>query len=273
MKKVLMLFLAIFTIGLLVGCGKDSNVLRVGMDLSYPPHETVDDKGKPRGISVTLAEEFGKNLGKKVIIVDLPFGSLITELNSGTIDVIIGSMSITEERAKSVDFSDPYFNFPLVSLINKNFYDKHQIKTKADLLAIEKVRYVGPKTFAPLDVAKELAINPIIIEVNDVNTAVLEVVSGASDVFLMSVSNAAGHYLAHKEKTVLLLDPFSLSPIGMAFRKGNEDLVNKANLFIAGLEVNGIYDILRNLYNQDIDDNIPGETLDIYLQGIIDEEE
>ena len=59
------------------------------------------------------------------------------------------------------------------------------------------------------------------------NAAVLEV-SGTSDVFLMSVSNAGGHYLANLDTTKLLLDPFSLSPIGMAFRKGNEDLVNKA---------------------------------------------
>ena len=99
--------------------------------------------------------------------MDVPFGSLITELNTGGIDVIIGSMSITEQRALSVDFSEPYFNFPLVSLVNKNFYDRNNIKTKADLLAIEGVKYVGPKTFAPLEVAKELAINPIIREVDD----------------------------------------------------------------------------------------------------------
>ncbi len=273
MKKILLLFTVMLTIGLLIGCEKDESVLKVGMDLSYPPHETVNDSGKPTGISVTLAEEFGKYLGRKIVIVDLPFGSLITELNTNGIDVIIASMSITEKRALSVDFSEPYFNFPLVSLVNKNFYDRNNIKTKADLLAIEGVKYVGPKTFAPLEVAKELAINPIIREVDDVNAAVLEVVSGTSDVFLMSVSNAGGHYLANLDTTKLLLDPFSLSPIGMAFRKGNEDLVNKANIFIKGLEADGIYDILRGLYNKDINANIPGETLDIYLQGIINENE
>jgi polar amino acid transport system substrate-binding protein len=248
----------IFAVGTLAACSGEDDVLRVGMDLSYPPFETVDDDGNPTGISVTLAEEFGKFLGREVEIVDLPFGTLITELNANTIDVIIGSMSITEERALSVDFSDPYFNFPLVSLVNKEFFDENGIETKEDILALEGVRFVGPKTFAPLDIARELANNPVIREVDDVNAAVLEVVSGTSDVFLMSISNAAGHNLANPDTT--------------AFRKGNEDLVAQANAFIAGLEADGVYDILRELYNDDIAANIPGETLNVYLQEIIDEE-
>ena len=65
MKKILLLFTVMLTIGLLIGCEKDESVLKVGMDLSYPPHETVNDSGKPTGISVTLAEEFGKYLGRK----------------------------------------------------------------------------------------------------------------------------------------------------------------------------------------------------------------
>lgn len=271
MKKLILLFIAILSIGLLVGCSSDENVLKVGMDLSYPPHETVDKNGDPTGISVTLAEEFGKFLGKEVKIVDLPFGTLITELNSKTIDVIIGSMTITDLRSQSVDFSEPYFNFPLVSLVNKTFAEEHNIETKADLLAIPGVKFVGPRSFDPLNVAKRVANNPVIREVDNVNAAVAEITSGASDVFLMSVSNAAGHHLKNPDTTILLLDPLDLSPIGMAFRKGNEDLVKQANEFIKGLETNGIYDILRGLYNKDIDDSIPGETLDIYLQGIINE--
>lgn len=273
MKKFLYIVLLVFTLGVLTACQSDDNVLRVGMDLTYPPFETVDDEGNPTGISVTLAEEFGKFLGREVEIVDLPFATLITELNSGTIDVIIGSLSITEERALSVDFSDPYFNFPLVSLVNKSFYDENNIETKEDILTLEGVKFVGPKTFAPLEIARELANNPIIREVDDVNAAVLEVVSGTSDVFLMSISNAAGHHLANPSTTEILLDPVSLSPIGMAFEKGSDDLVAQANEFIAGLESEGIYDILRELYNDDIAANIPGETLNVYLQGIINEEE
>ena len=271
MKKFLLIITLVLMIGVLASC--QSSTLKVGMDLTYPPFETVDDDGNPTGISVTLAEEFGKYLNREVEIVDLPFGTLITELNAGTVDVIIGSMSITEERAKSVDFSDPYFNFPLVSLVNKTFYDVNNIDSKEDIMTIEGVRFVGPKTFAPLDIARDQANNPIVREVDDVNAAVLEVTTGTSAVLLMSISNAAGHHLANPDTTEILLDPVALSPMGMAVRKGNEGLVSEANAFIAGLEENGIYDILRNLYNDDIAANIPGETLNVYLSGIINEED
>ena len=161
----------------------------------------------------------------------------------------------------------------LVTLVNKTFYDTNNIETKEDLLAIEGVKFVAPKSFATLDVAREQANNPVIREANDVTAAVLEVVTGASDVFLMSVGNAAGQHLANLDTTEILMDPIALSPIGMAVKKGNETLLSQANAFIAGLESEGVYDILRNLYNPVIDQNIPGETLDIYLQGIINEEE
>lgn len=273
MKKIFLLFITIISISLLAGCNTDSNVLKVGMDLTYPPHETVTENGDPTGISVTLAQELGKYLGKEVEIVDVPFGSLITELNAGTIDVIIGSMTITELRAKSVDFSEPYFNFPLILLVNKQFSIENNIETKADLLAHPGVRFVGPKSFDPLTIAKEQANNAIIRETDTVNEAVIEVTTGVSDAFVMSYSNAAGHHLANLDTTILITDPLALSPIGMAFRKGNSDLVKKANEFIAGLEEDGVYDLLKELYNDDIGESTNGGTLDIYLQGIIDEAE
>ena len=127
--------------------------------------------------------------------------------------------SLDRQLRRSVDFSNKYFNFPLVTLINKTFYDDNNIETKEDLLAIEGVKFVAPKSFATLDVARGLANNPSILEVDSPTAAVLEVVSGKSDVFLMSVINAAAQNLAHLDTTEILLDPIALSPIGMGFRK------------------------------------------------------
>ena len=50
---------------------RDQNTLVVGMDLSYPPFETIDSSGKPQGVSVDLAEALGKFLGKPVRIENL----------------------------------------------------------------------------------------------------------------------------------------------------------------------------------------------------------
>src|SRR3954463_9893873 len=111
-----------FLLGTLaVGCSsKPGDKLRVGMELAYPPFEMTDEKGEPKGVSVDLARELGKFLGKEVQIQNTSFDGLIPALKTGKIDLIISSMTATAERAQSIDFSDPYLKTGLCLLVAKN---------------------------------------------------------------------------------------------------------------------------------------------------------
>ena len=136
MKKVLLGITLILFVFTLSSCKSDTeDTLKVGMDLRWPPFETIDTSGKPTGISVDLAYALGEYLDRKVEIVDLEFGSLITALATEQIDIIIGSMSITADREANPNFtfSDPYFYFPLITVLNKDFYDANPVTTKAEL--------------------------------------------------------------------------------------------------------------------------------------------
>lgn len=267
MKKIFLsvtLLLMVFT---LASCGND-NTLRVGMDLRWPPFETVDENGDPTGISVDLAYELGEYLGRDVEIVDLEFGSLITALETNEIDIIIGSMSITDERAKKINFSDPYFYFPLITVLNKTFYDQYQPQNKADLFGItDEVTYVGPKSFVSLSIPQAEAENPVIHEVNDSNAAVLEVIAGTSDAFIISASSAAGYHSENPDTTVLMWDPITSSPIGMGMRKSDTDLLADVNEFISKLgDPNGVYARLADKYDDIIAEELPGQGLAFYTQ-------
>jgi polar amino acid transport system substrate-binding protein len=264
MKKLVYLGFVFFFTLVLVACGADS-VLRVGMDLRWPPFETIDEARDPSGISVDLALELGLYLGREVEIVDLEFGSLIAALETNQIDVIIGSMSITATRQEKINFSDPYFYFPLITILNKTFYQANPVETKAELFALPGVRYVGPKSLVSLSIPREQAFEPVIIEVNDTNSAVLEIITGAADAYIISASTAAETVAANPDTTVLMWDPIDLSPIGMGVAKGNDELLTQINAFIAGLETNGVYDRLRTKYNAIIDAGLPGRTLDFYI--------
>ena len=79
--------------------------LVVGMELAYPPFEMTDTSGKPAGVSVDLANELGKRLGRPVVIRNTSFDGLIPALKTGQVDLVISSMTATAERAKSIDFS------------------------------------------------------------------------------------------------------------------------------------------------------------------------
>ena len=99
---------------------QDAKPLVVGMELAYPPFEMTDTAGKPTGVSVDLANALGKSLERPVLIQNMAFDGLIPALKTGKVDLVISSMTATEERAKSIDFSDPYISTGLCLLLKKD---------------------------------------------------------------------------------------------------------------------------------------------------------
>ncbi len=85
-----------------------SDIVKLGTNAAFPPFEYVDGKDIV-GFDITMGQKIAKDYGTKLEVVDMAFDSLIPALQSGTIDFIAAGMSVTEERKKNVDFSDPYF--------------------------------------------------------------------------------------------------------------------------------------------------------------------
>ncbi len=82
----------------------------VGSDTAYPPFEFVEG-GETVGFDVDLVKEIGDRLGYEVEFLTYKFDALITDAQAGSsFDMIASAMTITEDRAESVDFSDPYIN-------------------------------------------------------------------------------------------------------------------------------------------------------------------
>jgi polar amino acid transport system substrate-binding protein len=88
--------------------------------LPYPPFQSEID-GKVQGFDVALIDLVAGDLGVKQEILDTPFENFKTGafLNSGECDLAAAGMTITEERKKNVDFSDPYFNATQAVLVDK----------------------------------------------------------------------------------------------------------------------------------------------------------
>lgn len=82
--------------------------LTLGVDATYPPLESYDENQKLIGFDIEFGEAVGKVLGLQVKWVDTRFEGLIPGLNSNKFDAIVSGITITEERAKTVDFI-PYF--------------------------------------------------------------------------------------------------------------------------------------------------------------------
>jgi ABC-type amino acid transport substrate-binding protein len=90
------------------GSPSESGTLTVGSDIPYPPFE----QGKPgsyTGLDVELMEAIGEKIGRPVEFQDTSFETIFVQLDQGQFDMIASAATITPEREKTVDFSNPYY--------------------------------------------------------------------------------------------------------------------------------------------------------------------
>lgn len=131
MKKLLVALMVVLLVGCSANKTDNENVLRVGMECDYAPFNwsTVEKSDNAVAISsvdyadgydVVIASKIAKALGKEVEIVKTTWDGLIPSLNAGQIDCIIAGMTETEERAKEVNFTSPYYESKMVVIVRKN---------------------------------------------------------------------------------------------------------------------------------------------------------
>ncbi len=83
--------------------------LTVCSDMPYKPFEFEED-GKVQGFDYEIVRSMGEQLGLEVEFRTTPFDSIIPALAAGECDMIASAMTITDERAEQVDFTEPYFD-------------------------------------------------------------------------------------------------------------------------------------------------------------------
>lgn len=245
MRKLLPLILILMLV--LAGCQTaepEENVLKVGMELKYPPFETVDKAGNPEGASVMLAEALGEYLGMEIEIIDTPYPSLIPALESEKIDVIISSMTITEARLEKVDFSEPYTTSQLMMLVHVD----SKVQSVDDLNDSDVIIASKTGTIGALWAATN-APEAQIKNIDEEASAVLEVSQGKADVFIYDPLSIINHHENFKDTTRAILDPLpNTKGWGIAMRKGETELKEKIDKFIETAKTDGTYDEIREKY-------------------------
>ncbi len=254
MKNKLMLVLSLFliltiTAGALAGCGQaKSTRLVVGMELAYPPFETTSTDNTPTGISVDFAKALGDKLGREVVIENIAWSGLIPALETGKIDLIISSMTITAERQKTIDFSDPYAMSNLALLIGKN----SPVNSYADLAADGRMLAVKKGSTGHIYAEKNLpAANYRVFDKE--SACILEVVQGKADAFTYDQLTIYRNWQDNKDTTRVNLAPYQEAPEywGVGIKKGNDELKSQVNAFIADYRKSGGFNELAARYLTD----------------------
>jgi len=245
MRSLLALVLICLATGFSDGrtAAAEKDTLVVGMELSYPPFEMTDTSGKPAGVSVDLAHELGKALGRKVVIENTAFDGLIPALKTGKIDLIISSMTATAERAKSIDFSDPYLSTGLCLLVKKGV----PISGIKDLDQSGRTVAVKKGTTGHSYAAGSIKKAHLLV-LDKESAAVLEVVQGKADAFIYDQMSTYQNWQRNQATTRALLDPFQKESWAVGVRKGNDPLKMKVNAFLKEFRANGGFERLGDRY-------------------------
>src|SRR6266568_1160284 len=158
---------------------KKRDKLIVGVKTDFPPFGSIDAAGKNVGFDVEVAYEFAKAMlgdPSKIELVSVTSGNRIPYLQSGKIDIIIATVTVTDERKKVVEFSDPYFLSGELLLVPK----ASTINDVKDLNGKKVAIIQGSISDADL---AELAPQATRLKYGKVTEAVLAVKAGHADAF------------------------------------------------------------------------------------------
>jgi len=239
------------SLALLASCSKTSQpggsdvppVLKVGMELAYPPFEMQDASGNPSGVSVDLARALAEYLHEPVSIENIPFSGLIPALKTGKIDLVISSMTETPERAESIDFSDPYLSTGLCMLVRKD----SPIQGIADVDRPGVTVVVKQGTTGQAYARDHLQAAQVLV-LDKETACVLEVTQGKADAFLYDQMSTYANWKNNPDTTRPILRPFQAESWAIGIRQGNTELRDKVNAFLKDFRAAGGFERLGDHY-------------------------
>lgn len=265
-KNISKLILLVMSLVLVVGCTalkksnennndkadvlskiKANGKLVVGTAPGYPPFEfTVNKSGKSQvvGADIDLAKKIADEIGVELEIKAMDFDALIMALQSSKVDMVITSMTPTEERKKSVDFSDVYFEGTNSIIVNSNF---SKVISKEDDL---KNIVLGVQRGSVQEIyAKEVLKAPKIKSLTAIPDLIADMKNGNIDGII--ASTVVAKINANKYEGIKLIDvnlsQANKEEAAIAIKKGdNKSLLDIVNKTIKSLKDSGQYEEILN---------------------------
>ncbi|AHV95585.1 glutamate ABC transporter substrate-binding protein [Paenibacillus sabinae] len=254
-----MMIVALF-IAALAGCGKDSNnaggsnaaageggiakikergKLQVGVKFDTKLFGLKDPaSGQVEGFDIDISKAIAKHiLGDEnaIELKEVTSKTRIPMLNNGEIDMVVATMTITEERKKEVDFSDVYFQAGQSLLVKKG----------SPITGLESLTkdstVLGSKGSTSVKNIKEKVPGINVLEFDNYQDAFTALKTGKGDALTTDDSILYG-MAAQDSNYEVVGKPFTDEPYGIAVQKGNSEVVKAINETLAELKSSGEYD-------------------------------
>ena len=230
---------------------KKRGKLIAGVKTDFPPFGTIDASGKNVGFDVDVAHLFAKALfndEQQVELVAVTSGNRIPFLQSGKIDIIIATVTVTDERRQIVEFSEPYFMSGSLLLVPKASTAKGLEDMAGKTIAViqgaiqdKDVEQMQPKASR--------------LKFGKVSEALLAVKGGRADGFVQD--DVLILTLARENPDMKTVGKaFIPRPYGIAARKGDTEFIGWVNAQLRKMHQDGTYDRLWKKYFADVEGNL-----------------
>ena len=240
-KKV---FLAA-AVTLAFSAGAMAETLKMGIEAAYPPFNNKDASGQVVGFDKEIGDALCAKMKAECSVVTSDWDGIIPALNAKKFDFLISSLSITEERKAAVDFTDPYYSNKLQFIAPKNVdfkTDKDSLKGKT--IGTQRATLAG--TWLEDTYGDDIKVSLYDTQEN----AYLDLTSGRVDAILADkyanydwLKTDAGKNYEFKGDPVVECDK-----IGIAVRKGDNELRNKLNSALKEIVADGTYKKINDKY-------------------------
>lgn len=254
MKKFKLLSILLVLTLLVAACGtkdektgsgkEEGKVYKVGIDTTYPPFE-FEEAGEYKGIDIDIINAIAKNQGIKIEFSPMDFGGIIPAMQANQLDIAIAGMSITDDRKKVVDFSDPYFDAGLTLVVEGG----NEKITSIDDLKGKKLAAKKGTTGAKFAQENASKYGFEVVQFNDSPAMFQEVANGNADALIEDYPVIAYAIAQNDLGLKTIGDRLNGDQYGIAVLKGeNADIIKKINAGLEELKADGTYDEIINTY-------------------------
>ena len=230
------LLLALVAVSLLCGQAMAAEKFVVATDCTWPPMEMLDANKQPIGFDVDFITAVGKAAGFEVDVRNIAWDGIFGGVATGQYDIVAAATTITEERQKQFDFSDPYYEVAQAVVLPAG----KSIKSLADLKGKKVGGQIGT---TGVFVIRKAGVTVDLKEYDDVGLAIQDMLGGRLDAVICD-DPVALYYVNKKADTAGKLNiSFKTEEkeyYGFTVRTGRKDLVEKLNKGIKDVKASGV---------------------------------
>ncbi len=213
--------------------------VRVATDATWPPFEMVDEQTKDIvGFDIDMLNAIAAKENLNIEYINVGFDPLLAGISQCQYDMAISSITITEDRKKSMLFSDPYIEAGQIVTVRA---DDTSIQSKDDLSG----KTVGAQLGTTGAIEVENMGDVTLRTYNSVDLAFLDLINGQIDAVVADQPTAINFAVSNQGKLKTVGQPFTDESYGIAICQKNQDLVQKINDGLAAVKSEGVIDQLK----------------------------